>query len=32
VQIKVPKRLSKQEREAFERLAEVSNFNPRQSG
>jgi curved DNA-binding protein len=29
VQIKVPKRLSKEEREAFERLAEVSNFNPR---
>jgi curved DNA-binding protein len=29
VQIKVPKRLSKQEREAFERLAEVSSFDPR---
>jgi curved DNA-binding protein len=32
VQIKVPKRLSKQEREAFERLAEVSNFDPRKKG
>jgi curved DNA-binding protein len=29
VQIKVPKRLSTDEREAFERLAEVSNFDPR---
>jgi curved DNA-binding protein len=29
VQIKVPKRLSKDEREHFERLAEVSDFNPR---
>jgi curved DNA-binding protein len=31
VQIHVPKRLSSEERELFEELAEVSNFNPRQS-
>jgi curved DNA-binding protein len=31
VQIHVPKRLSPQERELFERLAEVSDFNPRRS-
>jgi curved DNA-binding protein len=31
VQIHVPKELSSQERELFEELAEVSNFNPRQS-
>jgi curved DNA-binding protein len=29
VSIEVPKRLSREEREAFERLAEVSNFDPR---
>jgi curved DNA-binding protein len=32
VKIMVPKRLSKDERELFERLAEVSRFNPRQGG
>jgi len=31
VQIRVPKTLSGQERELFERLAEVSDFNPRRS-
>jgi curved DNA-binding protein len=31
VQIHVPKQLSAQERELFERLAEVSDFNPRRS-
>jgi curved DNA-binding protein len=31
VQIHVPKRLSSEERELFERLAEVSDFNPRRS-
>ena len=31
VQLHVPKRLSPQERELFERLAEVSDFNPRRS-
>jgi curved DNA-binding protein len=31
VQIRVPKRLSDEERELFERLAEVSDFNPRRS-
>ena len=31
VQIHVPKKLSAQERELFERLAEVSDFNPRRS-
>ena len=30
VKIEVPKRLSPEERELFERLAEVSSFNPRQ--
>jgi curved DNA-binding protein len=30
VKIEVPKKLSKKEREAFERLAEVSDFNPRE--
>jgi hypothetical protein len=29
VKIVVPKNLSKKEREAFERLAEVSKFDPR---
>jgi curved DNA-binding protein len=32
VQIKVPKRLKKEERELFERLAETSSFNPRKDG
>jgi curved DNA-binding protein len=31
VQIVLPKKLSKEERELFERLAEVSKFNPRSS-
>jgi curved DNA-binding protein len=31
VQIHVPKRLSSEERELFERLADVSDFNPRRS-
>lgn len=31
IQIHVPKRLTPEERELFEELAEVSNFNPRQS-
>jgi curved DNA-binding protein len=31
VQIHVPKRLNRRERELFERLAEVSDFNPRRS-
>jgi curved DNA-binding protein len=31
VQIQVPKRLSSRERELFEQLAEVSDFNPRRS-
>jgi len=31
VQIHVPKQLSAEEREVFERLAEVSDFNPRRS-
>ena len=29
VQVVVPRRLSQEERELFERLAEVSNFDPR---
>jgi curved DNA-binding protein len=32
VKIVVPKRLTREEREAFERLAEVSNFDPRKEG
>ncbi|MFL5827806.1 MAG: DnaJ C-terminal domain-containing protein [Thermoleophilaceae bacterium] len=31
VQIRVPKRLSEEERELFERLRDTSNFNPRRS-
>jgi curved DNA-binding protein len=31
VQIRVPKKLSRQERELYERLAEISDFNPRRS-
>jgi curved DNA-binding protein len=31
IQIHVPKRLTSEERELFEELAEVSNFNPRQA-
>jgi hypothetical protein len=30
VKIVVPKRLTREERELFERLAEVSHFNPRE--